>query len=134
MHRITLRSGVGAARPDDAAPKKFLRDFKSRLDVEQRVEIMHLPPGVLLITFVIAHVFAKVHLVDPLGMHLVDPLGMLLGSGQEARHVLLRSADDINSSQLGNCIRQALELNLRKGDPPNGCKSTSYFYIPNTEM
>lgn len=51
------------------------------------------------------------------GVELEDPKGLLEGSGKTMRHVKLTSMDDIEPDALADLVRQAVELNLAKGDP-----------------
>jgi len=51
------------------------------------------------------------------GVDLDDPHGLLSGDGEKMRHVKLSSPDAIDADQFTAFIRQALELNRRKGDP-----------------
>ena len=54
------------------------------------------------------------------GIDLDDPKGLLQGSGDKMRHVKLSSTDDIDTAAFAVFVRQALELNLTKGDPTKG--------------
>ena len=54
------------------------------------------------------------------GVDIRDPEGLLQGSGEKMRHVKLTSVDDIDEEVLASFIRQAVELNLTKGDPTKG--------------
>ena len=54
------------------------------------------------------------------GVELDDPRRLLEGSGQKMRHVKLTGADDIDAAALADFCRQAVELNLAKGDPTKG--------------
>ena len=51
------------------------------------------------------------------GVELEDPRALLEGSGNTMRHVKLTSMDDIEPDALADLVRQAVELNLAKGDP-----------------
>ena len=54
------------------------------------------------------------------GADLEDPAGILQGSGDKMRHVKLASLDDIDEGVLEDFIRQAVDLNMLKGDPTKG--------------
>jgi hypothetical protein len=54
------------------------------------------------------------------GVDLDDPQGILEGSGEKMRHVKLSSLDDIDEQAFSDFIRQAVQLNLSKGDPTKG--------------
>jgi hypothetical protein len=43
--------------------------------------------------------------------------GLFRGSGEKMRHVPLKSVDDIDAVALADFVRQAVQLNLTKGDP-----------------
>jgi hypothetical protein len=51
------------------------------------------------------------------GAELDDPDGLLDGGGDRMRHVRLRSIDDIRPDAFGAFVRQAVELNVVRGDP-----------------
>ena len=51
------------------------------------------------------------------GIDIDDPLGVLEGIGDKMRHVKISGKDGFNSAAVGAMIRQAVELNLAKGDP-----------------
>jgi hypothetical protein len=48
------------------------------------------------------------------GIELLDPDGMLEGTGKKIRHVKIRNSEEIESEQLTNLIREALDLNIAK--------------------
>jgi hypothetical protein len=54
------------------------------------------------------------------GVDLEDPRGLLKGSGEKMRHVPLTSTDEIDETVFAEFVRQAVELNLDKGDPSKG--------------
>lgn len=54
------------------------------------------------------------------GVDIKDPDGLLRGSGEKMRHVPLTSVDDIDVAALTHFVRQAVQLNLAKGDPTKG--------------
>lgn len=54
------------------------------------------------------------------GVDIKDPDGLLRGSGEKMRHVPLTSVDDIDVAALTDFVRQAVQLNLAKGDPTKG--------------
>jgi len=54
------------------------------------------------------------------GADLEDPQGLLQGSGDKMRHVKLTSLDQVQPQVLTNFVKQALALNLEKGDPTKG--------------
>ncbi len=51
------------------------------------------------------------------GVDINDPEGLLQGSGEKNRHFKLSSLDDINAAVFSDYVRQAVKLNLTKGDP-----------------
>ncbi|MHB8133569.1 MAG: DUF1801 domain-containing protein [Anaerolineaceae bacterium] len=51
------------------------------------------------------------------GADIVDPYGLLEGEGDKMRHLQLKSIDQINAVILSDFVRQAVRLNLEKGDP-----------------
>jgi hypothetical protein len=51
------------------------------------------------------------------GSDLQDPGGLLQGTGEKMRHVKLTSPKDIDEKVLSDFVRQAVKLNLAKGDP-----------------
>jgi hypothetical protein len=51
------------------------------------------------------------------GIDLKDPHGLLQGTGAKMRHVKLTSSDDIAEQAFTDFVRQAVQLNLVKGDP-----------------
>ncbi len=54
------------------------------------------------------------------GVDLADPQGILEGSGDKMRHIKLSSLDEIDENAFANFIQQAVNLNMRKGDPTKG--------------
>jgi hypothetical protein len=51
------------------------------------------------------------------GVDINDPGGMFEGSGEKMRHVRLTSIDDIDQRVFADFVKQAVNLNLSKGDP-----------------
>ena len=54
------------------------------------------------------------------GVDLSDPSGILQGSGEKMRHVKLTGVDEIQREVLQDYVREAVALNLVKGDPTKG--------------
>lgn len=54
------------------------------------------------------------------GVDLNDPEGVLQGSGAKMRHIKLASIDDVDEELFAEFVRQAVQLNLTKGDPTKG--------------
>jgi hypothetical protein len=54
------------------------------------------------------------------GIDLDDPQGLLQGTGEKMRHVKLESIADIDDELFAAYVKQAVELNLEKGDPTKG--------------
>jgi hypothetical protein len=54
------------------------------------------------------------------GADLQDPKGLLQGSGEKMRHIKLTNPDQVQPQEFENLIKQALSLNLEKGDPTKG--------------
>ena len=54
------------------------------------------------------------------GVELEDPEGLLQGSGEKMRHVKLAGIKDVDEAALAGFVRQAVQLNLSKGDPTKG--------------
>jgi hypothetical protein len=54
------------------------------------------------------------------GVDIEDPQGLLQGSGDKMRHVKLTGVSDIDDEVFADFIRQAVQLNLTKGDPTKG--------------
>ena len=54
------------------------------------------------------------------GVELEDPKGLLQGTGEKMRHVKLTGVDDVDEAALAGFVRQAVQLNLTKGDPTKG--------------
>ncbi|PKN86216.1 MAG: hypothetical protein CVU46_08605 [Chloroflexi bacterium HGW-Chloroflexi-8] len=51
------------------------------------------------------------------GADIVDPYGLLEGEGDKMRHLQFKRIDQINAEILSDFVRQAVRLNLEKGDP-----------------
>jgi len=51
------------------------------------------------------------------GVDINDPGGLFEGSGEKMRHVRLTSMDDIDQQVFADFVKQAVSLNLTKGDP-----------------
>jgi len=51
------------------------------------------------------------------GVDLNDPTGLLEGDGDKMRHMQLKSVAQINPEIFADFVRQAVKLNLDKGDP-----------------
>ena len=54
------------------------------------------------------------------GIDIQDKKGLLQGSGEKMRHVKLASAQDIDEEAVADFIRQAIQLNKKKGNPTKG--------------
>ena len=54
------------------------------------------------------------------GVELEDAEGLLQGTGEKMRHVKLTGIDDVDEAALAGFVRQAVQLNLTKGDPTKG--------------
>ena len=54
------------------------------------------------------------------GVDLDDPQGLLQGSGDKMRHVKLAKVVDIDEPALSAFVKQAVQLNVEKGDPTKG--------------
>jgi hypothetical protein len=54
------------------------------------------------------------------GVELPDEAGILQGSGDKMRHVKLTAMEDIQREPFQALVREAVELNRRKGDPTKG--------------
>jgi hypothetical protein len=54
------------------------------------------------------------------GVDLDDPQGLLQGTGEKMRHVKLADVADIDEPVFSSFVRQAVALNLQKGDPTKG--------------
>ncbi len=54
------------------------------------------------------------------GVDIDDPGGLLQGTGGKMRHVKLTSLNDVNESVFSGFVKQAVRLNLDKGDPTKG--------------
>ena len=51
------------------------------------------------------------------GADIIDPSGFLEGDGEKMRHIQLKSLDQVNTDLLTDFVRQAVKINLEKGDP-----------------
>jgi hypothetical protein len=54
------------------------------------------------------------------GVDIDDPHALLQGQGEKMRHVKLGGVDDIDEEAFADYVRQAVQLNLLKGDPTKG--------------
>ena len=54
------------------------------------------------------------------GIDLDDPQGLLQGTGEKMRHVKLTGLEDIDDEAFAAFVKQAVALNLEKGDPTKG--------------
>jgi len=54
------------------------------------------------------------------GVELKDPEMLLKGSGKKMRHVPLKGVEEIQQERFQDFIREAVELNQKKGDPTKG--------------
>ena len=54
------------------------------------------------------------------GIDLDDPKGLLQGTGEKMRHVKLTGIKDIDEETFTAYVKQAVRLNLEKGDPTKG--------------
>lgn len=54
------------------------------------------------------------------GVDIDDPKGLLQGSGEKMRHVKLTGVEDIDEETFVAFVKQAVQLNLEKGDPTKG--------------
>ena len=54
------------------------------------------------------------------GVELEDSKGLLQGTGEKMRHVKLTGIDDVDEVALAGFVKQAVQLNLAKGDPTKG--------------
>ena len=54
------------------------------------------------------------------GVEIENPQGLLQGTGEKMRHVKLTGVQDIDEEAFVEFIRQAIQLNLTKGDPTKG--------------
>ena len=54
------------------------------------------------------------------GSDLDDPAGVLQGSGEKMRHIKLAKKEDIDGDVLLGFVKQAVALNVEKGDPAKG--------------
>jgi hypothetical protein len=54
------------------------------------------------------------------GVDIDDPQGRLQGSGEKMRHVKLSGPEDVDAETFAGYVRQAVQLNLTKGDPTKG--------------
>ena len=51
------------------------------------------------------------------GVDLDDPQGLLQGTGEKMRHVKVTGLEDIDDEAFTAYVKQAVRLNLAKGDP-----------------
>jgi hypothetical protein len=51
------------------------------------------------------------------GNDLEDPKSLLQGSGKKMRHVKLTALDDIDEEAFIDFVKQAVQLNIKKGNP-----------------
>jgi hypothetical protein len=54
------------------------------------------------------------------GVDLEDPKKLLIGSGEKMRHVKITKPEEIDRGAFTNYVKQAVQLNLIKGDPSKG--------------
>jgi hypothetical protein len=54
------------------------------------------------------------------GVDIDDPQGLLQGTGEKMRHVKLTGVSDVDEEAFAAFVRQAVQLNLAKGDPTRG--------------
>lgn len=54
------------------------------------------------------------------GVDIDDYRGLLLGTGEKMRHVKLEGMEDIDEEAFAAYVKQAVQLNLEKGDPTKG--------------
>ena len=54
------------------------------------------------------------------GVDIDDHAGLLQGSGEKMRHLKLTGVEDINQEVFADYVKQAVALNLEKGDPTKG--------------
>mgnify|MGYP001829200590 CR=1 FL=1 len=54
------------------------------------------------------------------GVDIDDPKGLLQGSGEKMRHVKLAGMADVDQETFAGYVKQAVTLNLEKGDPTKG--------------
>jgi hypothetical protein len=54
------------------------------------------------------------------GVDLDDPGGRLQGTGEKMRHIKLQGIEDIDEQAFTAFVKQAVQLNLEKGDPTKG--------------
>ena len=54
------------------------------------------------------------------GIDIDDPNGLLQGTGVKMRHVKLTSLSDVDDAAFSDFVEQAVELNLKKGNPTKG--------------
>jgi len=54
------------------------------------------------------------------GVDINDHAGLLQGSGEKMRHLKLTGMEDINEEVFTDFVKQAVALNLEKGDPTKG--------------
>lgn len=54
------------------------------------------------------------------GVDIDDPQDLLQGSGEKMRHVKLTGLSDVDEEAFAAFVKQAVQLNLEKGDPTKG--------------
>ena len=54
------------------------------------------------------------------GVDINDKNNLLQGTGEKMRHFKLTGLDDINNEIFAEYVKQAVQLNLEKGDPTKG--------------
>ena len=54
------------------------------------------------------------------GVDIDDPHDLLQGTGDKMRHFKLAGLDDIKEDIFSDYVKQAVQLNLEKGDPTKG--------------
>jgi hypothetical protein len=54
------------------------------------------------------------------GVDLHDPKGLLRGTGEKMRNVKIENLEDMDEGMFADFVRQAVQLNLSKGDPTKG--------------
>ena len=54
------------------------------------------------------------------GVDIDDPKGLLQGSGEKMRHAKLTGIGDVDEEAFVGYVKQAVQLNLEKGDPTKG--------------
>lgn len=54
------------------------------------------------------------------GAEMEDPSGLLEGEGDRMKHLKIKSAEAMDADLIRGYLRQAIDLNARKGDPTKG--------------